>query len=69
MIILKAFTKTRRIVSKKSETFSKKWETFKKNSEIFLEKSETLVTTKEDATEATRNTRRNQCKLLKVTKH
>ena len=69
MIILKAFTKTRRIVSKKSETFSKKWETFKKNSEIFLEKSETLVTTKEDATDATRNTRRNMCKLLKVTKH
>ena len=62
MIILKAFTKTRRIVSKKSETF-------KKNSEIILEKSETLVTTKEEATDATRNIRRNVCKLLKEIKH
>jgi len=69
MIILKAFTKTRRIVSKKSETFSKKWETLKKNSEIILEKSETLVTTKEEATDATRNIRRNVCKLLKEIKH
>jgi len=69
MIILKAFRKSRRIESKKSETSSKKWETFKKNSEIFLEKSETLVTTKEGATDATRNTRRKMCKRLKVTKH
>lgn len=56
-------------MSKKSETFSKKWETLKKNSEIILEKSETLVTTKEEATDATRNIRRNVCKLLKEIKH